>query len=49
VKKLVLFHHDPSRKDPEVAAIKSQCEQLAREKNSTIIIEAAKEESELEL
>jgi phosphoribosyl 1,2-cyclic phosphodiesterase len=48
-KKLVLFHHDPSRKDPEVAAIKSQCEQLAKEKDSTIIIEAAKEESELEL
>ncbi len=49
VKKLVLFHHDPSRKDPEVAAIKSQCEQLAREKDSTMIIEAAREESELEL
>jgi phosphoribosyl 1,2-cyclic phosphodiesterase len=49
VKKLVLFHHDPSRKDPEVAAIKSQCEQLAKEKDYTMIIEAAKEESELEL
>ena len=49
VKKLVLFHHDPSRKDPEVTAIKSQCEKLAKEKDSTIIIEAAKEESELEL
>ena len=49
VKKLVLFHHDPSRKDPEVRAIKSQCEKLAKEKDSTIIIEAAKEKSELEL
>lgn len=49
VKKLVLFHHDPSRKDPEVTAIKAQCEKLAKEKNSTVIIEAAKEESELEL
>jgi phosphoribosyl 1,2-cyclic phosphodiesterase len=49
VKKLVLFHHDPSRRDPEVTAIKSQCEKLAKEKDSTIIIEAAKEESELEL
>jgi phosphoribosyl 1,2-cyclic phosphodiesterase len=49
VKKLILFHHDPSRKDPEVVAIKSQCEQLAKERSSSMIIEAAKEESELEL
>jgi ribonuclease BN (tRNA processing enzyme) len=49
-KKLVLFHHDPSRKDPEVTAIKSQCEELAKEKeDSSIIIEAAKEGGELEL
>ena len=49
VKKLVLFHHDPSRKDPEVRAIKSQCEKLAKERNSSMIIEAAKEASELKL
>jgi ribonuclease BN (tRNA processing enzyme) len=48
-KKLVLFHHDPSRKDSEVTAIKSQCEKLATAKNSTMIIEAAKEGSELAL
>ena len=49
VKKLVLFHHDPSRKDPEVKAIKIQCEKLAKARNSTMIIDAAKEGSELEL
>jgi phosphoribosyl 1,2-cyclic phosphodiesterase len=49
VKRLILFHHDPSRKDPEVTAIRIQCEELAKEKNSTMIIEAAQEETELEL
>jgi len=49
VGKLILFHHDPSRKDPEVTAIKTRCEQLAKEKNSNLVIEAAKEESELAL
>lgn len=49
VKKLVLFHHDPTRTDPEVKAMKVLCEDLAEKKNSSIIIEAAKENSELEL
>lgn len=49
VKKLILFHHDPSRKDAEVTAIKVLCEDLARKRNSTIKIEAAMENSELEL
>ena len=49
VRKLILFHHDPSRKDPEVTAIKNQCEKTAKKKNSPMIIEAAKEGSELEL
>lgn len=49
VKKLILFHHDPSRKDAEVTAIKVLCEDLARKRNSAVKIEAARENSELEL
>jgi ribonuclease BN (tRNA processing enzyme) len=49
VKKLVLFHHDPSRTDPEVKAIKVLCDDLAGKKNSSVIIEAAKENSEIDL
>ncbi len=49
VKRLILFHHDPSRTDPELTAIKALCEDLAKNINSTMIIEAAMEESELEL
>ena len=49
VKRLILFHHDPSRTDPEVQAMKILCEDLARKRESSMIIEAAKEDSELEL
>lgn len=49
VKRLILFHHDPSRTDPEVTAIKVLCEDFARKKRSDIQIEAAKEDSEFEL
>lgn len=49
VNRLILFHHDPSRTDPEVTAIKLLCENLAGKKNSKTRVEAAKENSELEL
>ena len=49
VKRLILFHHDHSRTDPEVKAIKVLCEDLAEKRNSNMIIEAAKEDSVLEL
>lgn len=49
VKQLILFHHDPSRKDSDVAFSRSQCEDLARKNNSNILIKAAKEGSELSL
>lgn len=49
VKRLILFHHDPSRTDPEVTAIRVLCEDLARKKKSDMLVEAAKENSELEL
>ena len=47
VKELVLFHHDPSRKDPDFVSIKAHCEELARKSHSDMVIGAAKEGSEL--
>jgi len=49
VKRLILFHHDPTRKDPELLSLKAECENLARERNSEIAIDVAMEASELEL
>jgi hypothetical protein len=46
---LILFHHDPSRKDPEVDSFKALCQRLAKENNSDIVIDAAREDSELTL
>jgi phosphoribosyl 1,2-cyclic phosphodiesterase len=49
VGKLILFHHDPSRSDTEVAAIKALCNGLAAKANSSILVEAARENSEVVL
>ena len=49
VKQFILFHHDPSRKDPEVVSFKNHCEELAKKKNVDIVIDAAREGSELTL
>ena len=49
VKRFVLFHHDPSRKDPEVVSFKNHCEDLANKKKIDIAIDAAKEGSQLTL
>jgi len=49
VKELILFHHDPSRKDQEITTIKSNCEELARKKDSALIVKAAQERGELSL
>lgn len=49
VKRLVLFHHDPSRKDSELKKIENACRKLARKKNPAMIVEAAKEKSVLKL
>jgi phosphoribosyl 1,2-cyclic phosphodiesterase len=46
-KQLILFHHDPSRKDTEVASIVTRCRELADENNAEMIINAAEEGSEL--
>jgi hypothetical protein len=45
VKKLVLFHHAPQRKDGDVIKIIILCEDLIKNKNSNLGIEAAKENS----
>ena len=47
VKQLILFHHDPSRIDPEVVSIKNYCEDLATRNKADISIDAAREETEL--
>jgi phosphoribosyl 1,2-cyclic phosphodiesterase len=47
VKKLILFHHDPSRTDGQVAQIQGACAEMAREHKSSLIIEAAREESQI--
>jgi len=49
VDKLILFHHDPSRKDPEVAAFKTLCEKLMEKRGAKIHVDVAKEESEIRL
>ncbi len=49
VKRLILFHHDPSREDSELGSIESLCKAIARERNPSMSVEAARENSELEL
>ncbi len=49
VKKLVLFHHAPERKDSDVTDIANLCKALAKERDSNLNIEAAKENSVLVL
>ena len=44
-RRLVLFHHDPSRKDSEVDLIVSHCREIAAGKQSDILIDAAEEDS----
>lgn len=45
-KQLILFHHDPSRKDPEIAFFVDHCRELASKNNTDIIVDAASESSE---
>lgn len=47
VKNLFLFHHDPSRTDAEISKIQTTCETLVRNRKSTLIVDAAQEESEI--
>ncbi len=49
VKKLLLFHHDPPRTDAGVKKIETLCQDLAKKDKSEMVIEAARENSELDL
>ena len=49
VKKLILFHHDPSRTDSQVDKIQAACKVIAKENAPDMAIEAAREGSELEI
>lgn len=49
VRRLILFHHDPTRKDPELLLLQSECEKLAEDRNAETKIEAAMESSEFTL
>jgi len=48
-KRLILFHHAPARKDPEIAAITERCTRIAVEGHHHIVIDAAREGSEFTL
>jgi phosphoribosyl 1,2-cyclic phosphodiesterase len=49
VRRLILFHHDPWRKDAEIAAIKERCDELVTANGAQIEIDAAKEGTEIPL
>jgi hypothetical protein len=49
VGRLILFHHDPGRKDGSVATIESACRRMAEERGIDMSVEAAREESEFVL
>jgi phosphoribosyl 1,2-cyclic phosphodiesterase len=42
-KRLILFHHDPWRKDAEIAAIEARCKEISAATGAQIEIDAAKE------
>jgi phosphoribosyl 1,2-cyclic phosphodiesterase len=48
-RELILFHHNPSRKDDEMAIIESQCRELALKNKSDIIVHAAREGYEIQV
>jgi phosphoribosyl 1,2-cyclic phosphodiesterase len=49
VGRLVLFHHDPGRRDGDVAAIQGICRAMAKERGIDMAVEAAREEAEFVL
>ncbi|MBN2063090.1 MAG: MBL fold metallo-hydrolase [Deltaproteobacteria bacterium] len=49
VKKFILFHHDPSRTDAEIVKIEEKCRSCARDCKAEVVVEAAMEDSELEI
>ncbi len=49
VKRLILFHHEPSRKDRELASIESKCKDLTKKDNLQVEVVAAREGSQFSL
>jgi len=49
VKKLILFHHDPTRTDSQLKEIEKKCIKRAEKENSPVKFIAASEQSEFEL
>jgi phosphoribosyl 1,2-cyclic phosphodiesterase len=47
VRRLILFHHDPSRRDNQVSSLQSHCRDLVAGANGQLEIDMAKEDSEL--
>ena len=46
-RELILFHHNPSRSDDELAIIESQCRDLLLKNGSDMIVHAAREGHEM--
>ncbi len=49
VRRLILFHHDPARRDDEMEPIRDHCRELAREAKTSLEIEIAMEGNEFVL
>lgn len=49
VRRLILFHHDPTRRDRDIAAIEHLCRRMAEKRSIDMSVEAAKEEGECTL
>lgn len=49
VRRLVLFHHDPGRRDEDLAVIEFLCRDAVRQRGVDLEVEAAREGSELRL
>jgi phosphoribosyl 1,2-cyclic phosphodiesterase len=49
VKKLILFHHAPERKDSDMIKMVILCQNIVKQKDATLQIEAAKENSAFDL
>ncbi|MBW1721007.1 MAG: MBL fold metallo-hydrolase [Deltaproteobacteria bacterium] len=45
-RKLILFHHDPSRTDSQMDAVVDICSELASQRNPALVVEAARENDE---
>lgn len=49
VKRLILFHHDPSHDDRKISSMAEQARKLVADHKSDLVVEAAREGAEIEL